>query len=114
MATLRDFGLAPEEPALRQPRRRYDDESGARPLPRDDYERDAYRDAYAGDPLDEEVELPGVSGSRAGLLFGVGVGLGIAVLAVAGGLYLGGYVGRTPLGAAPEAPPLAAGGPLGD
>jgi hypothetical protein len=113
MATLRDFGYAPEEPESRQPRRqRYaiDDQSGARPLPRDD--RDAYDtyDAYAVDPLDEDVELPGVSrNDRAGLWFGVGVGLGVVVLAVAGGLYLSGYVGRVPLAAGPEAPPLAAG-----
>jgi len=109
MATLKDFGFAPEDPSSRSTRRRrYDDESGARPLPRDAYEREV----YAVDPLDEEVELPGVSRDRAGLYFGIGVGLGIAVLAVAGGLYLGGYVGRVPLAPAPEAPALAAGGAL--
>jgi hypothetical protein len=112
MATLRDFGFASEEPSSGLPRRRrYDDESGARRLPRDEDERDA----YDIDPIDEDVDLPGVSRDRAGLWFGVGVGLGLVVLAVAGGLYLGGYVGRVPLGAAPAGAPLsAAGGPLDD
>ena len=39
--TLRDFGLAPEEPQSTPPRRRryvIEDESGARPLPRDEYQ----------------------------------------------------------------------------
>ncbi|HEX6272240.1 MAG TPA: hypothetical protein VFZ53_04350 [Polyangiaceae bacterium] len=116
MATLKDFGFAPEDPSSRSTRRRrYDDESGARPLPRGAYEREVYAvDPLYDDPLDEEVELPGVSKERAGLYFGIGVGLGITVLAVAGGLYLGGYAGRAELGPAPEAPPLAAGGPLDD
>jgi hypothetical protein len=98
--TLRDFGLTPEEPQSTPPRRRryvIDDESGARPLPRDEYQA---RYEYV-DPLDEDVELPGVSRERAGLLFGIGVGLGVAVLAVVGGLYLGGYVGRPALGPTP-------------
>jgi len=104
MATLKQFDLAPEEPLSTPPRRRryvIDDESGARPLPKDEYRaREVYGDDYV-DPLDEAVELPGVSRERAGLLFGIGVGLGVAVLAVVAGLYLGGYVGRPALGPTP-------------
>ena len=98
--TLREFGFAPEEPISTPPRRRryvIEDESGARPLPRDEYQaREEYQNAYGVDPLDEKVDLPR---DRAGLLFGIGVGLGVAVLAVVSGLYLGGYVGRPALGA---------------
>jgi len=97
--TLREFGFAPEEPISTPPRRRryvIEDESGARPLPRDEYQaREEYQNAYGVDPLDEKVDLPR---ERAGLLFGIGVGLGVAVLAVVSGLYLGGYVGRPALG----------------
>ncbi|HVR20410.1 MAG TPA: hypothetical protein VMS65_11955 [Polyangiaceae bacterium] len=100
--TLREFELAPEEPISTPPRRRryvIEDESGARPLPRD-HSRNAHGPyAYGPDPLDEQVDLPR---ERAGLLFGIGAGLGVAVLAVVAGLYLGGYVGRPALGPTPD------------
>jgi hypothetical protein len=93
MPSLSDFGLAPEEPERREPqRRRYgiSDESGARPLP-----------AEAYDPsLDEEVDIP-VSGPPAGLYFGIGVGLGLAVLAIVVGLYFRGAIGAPTLGETP-------------
>jgi hypothetical protein len=100
-----NFDLAPEDPEEQQPRRRrflVTDESGARPLPAGAY--DSY-EPYDVDPLDEEVELPGVS-RQAGTFFGIGVGLGIAVIAVMAGLYLGGYVGRPALAAGPAPLPL--------
>jgi hypothetical protein len=99
MPSLSDFGLAPEEPRPEPRRRRYviNDESGAYPLPREEY-----------DPaLDEEVELPGVSGSRAGLYFGIGVGLGIAILAVVGGLYFRGAIGGPRLSESPAPTPMS-------
>jgi hypothetical protein len=98
MPSRSEFGLVPEEQEERRARRRFDDESGARPLP-----RDAASWEYA-DSDDEPVDLPR---TRAGL-FGVGVGIGVAALAVAGGLYFGGYLDRPALNS-PEAPlPLAA------
>jgi hypothetical protein len=99
MPSRSEFGLAPDEHEERRARRRFesDDESGARPLPRDptSWEYTDYDD--------EPVDLPR---SRAGL-FGVGVGVGIAALAVAGGLYLGGYLDRATLNPAQEPLPLA-------
>ena len=100
MPSPADFGFAedPENPRRRRSRYVVTDESGARPLPTgyDSYE------PYDADPLDDEVELPGVSRPQAGMFFGIGVGLGIAVLAIVAGLYLGGYVGRPMLGASPS------------
>jgi hypothetical protein len=100
MPSLSELGLAPEEPQSQEPRRRryaITDESGARPLPSEAY-----------DPaLDEEVELPGVSGSRAGLYFGIGVGLGFAILAIAVGLYFRGAVGGPRLAESPAPTPLS-------
>jgi hypothetical protein len=99
MPSLSDFGLAPEEPRRPEARRhRYviTDESGARPLPTEAY-----------DPaLDEDVELPGVSRSQAGLYFGIGVGLGIAVLAIGAALYFRGDIGAPPLAPSPAPTPL--------
>jgi hypothetical protein len=87
-----------------------DDESGARPLPTGSFADEVYVD-----PLDERVDLPGVSRERRGVYFGIGAGLGIIALAVAGALYLGGFVARTPLGPTPADAPLAAWGrPLDD
>jgi hypothetical protein len=113
MPSLSDFGLAPDprESERRRARRevQYPDESGARRLPRDaDSDAVARYRAYEArqradaEALDEEVELPGVSRHDAGILFGIGVGLGVAALAVVGGLYLGGALGRPVLGAGPE------------
>ena len=99
MPSLSDFGLVPEEHEERRARRRFDDESGARPLPSEPTSPE-----YAD--YDDEVELP-VERSRAGL-FGVGVGIGVAALAVMGGLYFGGYLDRPTLNPAQEAIPLAA------
>jgi hypothetical protein len=94
MPSLSDFDLGPEAPASERRRaRRYDDESGARRLP---------TDAYAPLHDDEAVELPGLSRSDAGLYFGIGAGLGVAALAIAGALYFGGYVERPALGPAPQ------------
>jgi hypothetical protein len=118
MPSLSDFGLTPDprESERRRARReaQYPDESGARRLPRETdsdavaryraYEARQRADAEA---LDEEVELPGVSRHDAGILFGIGVGLGVAALAVVGGLYLGGALGRPVLGAGPEPTPLS-------
>jgi hypothetical protein len=98
MPSLSDFGLAPEGQEERRARRRYDDESGARPLPREP------ASPYADD--DEDVDLP-VEHSRAGL-FGIGVGTGVAALAVIGGLYYGGYLDRPTLNPPQEPLPLAA------
>lgn len=119
MASLRDFGLAPDprDERRRTPRQfHHPDESGARRLPNEtDAETVARYRAYEArqradaEALDEDVELPGVSRRGAGLLFGIGAGIGIAVLAVAGGLYLSGYVGRPVLNAAPEPTPLSEG-----
>lgn len=100
MPSLSDLGLAPEEPRPEPRRRRYviTDESGAHRLPREEY-----------DPaLDEDVELPGVSGSRAGLYFGIGVGLGIAILAIVAALYFRGAIGGPRLAESPVPTPLSA------
>jgi len=103
MASLSESnrGFAPEAPDREGERREREnpDESGARPLPREAY--DAY-EPYDADPLDEEVVLPGVS-RHAGTFFGIGVGIGVALLFVVGGLYLGGYVSRSALGPSAEA-----------
>jgi len=99
--SLSDLGLTPDEEfELERERRRqrrheeYADESGLRPLPTDD--------AVRFEGVDDEVVLPGVR-SRAGL-FGIGVGVGVAALAVAGGLYFGGYLDRPTLN--PSSEPL--------
>ena len=99
MPSLNDFGLGPDAPeSVRRPSRRYDDESGARRLPREEYE------AY--EPFDEDdvVELP--ARSNAGFYFGIGAGLGIAILAIGSALYFGGYIDRPALGPAPPASAL--------
>jgi hypothetical protein len=98
MPSLSDFGLVPEEHEERRVRRRFDDESGARPLPRDPASSE-----YA-DYGDDDVDIPR---SRAGL-FGIGVGIAVAALAVTGGLYYGGYLDSATLNSAAEPLPLAA------
>jgi hypothetical protein len=98
MPSLSDFGLAPDDPRRHELRRkRYviHDESGARPLPSDEY------DPY----LDEEVELPGVARSQAWLYFGIGAGLGVAVLAIAALLYFRGLIFGPALAPSPPAAP---------
>ena len=99
--SLSDLGLTPDEEETARERRRqrrheeYADESGLRPLP-----REAVQFEGAGD----EVVLPGVR-SRA-TLFGIGAGIGFAVLAVTAGLYFGGYLDRSTLNPSPEPAPL--------
>jgi hypothetical protein len=98
--SLSDLGLTPdEEEAARERRQRrheqYADESGLRPLP---------REAAQFERVHDEVALPRVR-SRAGL-FGIGAGIGFAVLAVAAGLYFGGYLDRPTLNSPPQPAPL--------
>jgi hypothetical protein len=97
MPSLSDFGFGPEAPESerRRARRYTDDESGARPLPTDAYETAPY------DALKERVDLPGVSRTDAAIYFGIGAGLGVAVLAIGAALYFGGYLDRPELGPAP-------------
>jgi hypothetical protein len=98
--SLSDLGLTPDEEAARERRRQrrheeYADESGLRPLP---------RDAVHFEGVDDEVVLPGIR-SRARLV-GIGAGIGFAVLAVAAGLYFGGYLDRPTLNPPPTPAPL--------
>lgn len=98
MPSLSDFGLGSDAPdSERRARRRYDDESGARPLPTEAYE------PY--DDIDERVELP-MRRVDAALYFGIGAGLGVAALAIGAALYFGGYIARPALGPSPEATAL--------
>jgi hypothetical protein len=94
MPSLSDFGLGPEAPASERRRARVhvDDESGARPLP---------SGALDPEPLDERIELPGVSRSDAAIYFGIGAGLGVAALSIVAALYFGGYLDRPVLDPAP-------------
>jgi hypothetical protein len=97
MPSLNDFGLGPDDApeSERRPYRRYDDESGARRLPSEAY------GAYEPFDDDDVVELP--PRSNAGFYFGIGAGLGVALLAIGSALYFGGYIDRPALGPAPQA-----------
>jgi hypothetical protein len=99
MPSQSEFDSRPDEELELE--RRYQesgDESGLRPLPSDP--------ALYADFNDEVVEPP-IQRSRAGL-FGIGVGIGIAALAVTGGLYFGGYLDRPTLNPAQATSPLEA------